>query len=141
MGLVEYNRPHLLVTTRAFLEFAGLRDLADLPPLSGPDHDRERQHVQAEVSLVLSGRSTDTVHSGWRCQVVWLWRAWTCHAARVLPDGCVSVTHSGLSDVLPGVVCLGAKLSVGGGGQSVSTWAEVVGDSAERDQKTLRVLG
>src|SRR5437868_1873128 len=31
-------------------------------------------------------------------------------------------------------------LSVGGGGQSVSTWAEVVGDSAERDQETLCVL-
>jgi hypothetical protein len=52
----------------------------------------------------------------------------------------VSVTHTGLSDVLLGGMCLRAKLCVGGGGQSVSTGAEVVGDSAERDQKTLRVL-
>ena len=35
---------------------------------------------------------------------------------------------------------LGADMSVGGGGKSVSTWAEVVGDSAERHQETLRVL-
>jgi chromosome segregation and condensation protein ScpB len=32
-GLVEFDQHHLLVTTRAFLDFAGLRDLADLPPL------------------------------------------------------------------------------------------------------------
>ena len=32
-GLVGFNQHHLLVTTRAFLDFAGLRDLADLPPL------------------------------------------------------------------------------------------------------------
>jgi hypothetical protein len=51
------------------------------------------------------------------------------------------VTHSGLSDVLPGGMGLGAKLSVSGSGQSVSTGAEVVRDSAERDQRTLRVLG
>jgi chromosome segregation and condensation protein ScpB len=30
---VEHNQHHLLVTTRAFLECLGLRDLADLPPL------------------------------------------------------------------------------------------------------------
>jgi hypothetical protein len=59
-----------------------------------------------------------------------------CDAARI---GCVSMTHSGLSDVQPGGVCLGAELSVGGGGQSVSTRAEVVGDGAERNQKALRV--
>jgi len=50
-GLIEHNRHHLLVTTRAFLEFAGLRDLADLAPLSGPDHDPERENMQADVSL------------------------------------------------------------------------------------------
>jgi segregation and condensation protein B len=33
-GLVERNAHQLLVTTRAFLDHAGLRDLADLPPLS-----------------------------------------------------------------------------------------------------------
>ena len=38
-GLVEFDQHHLLVTTRAFLDFAGLRDLADLPPL--PDVDAE----------------------------------------------------------------------------------------------------
>ncbi len=32
-GLIEHNAHHLLVTTRAFLEFAGVRDIADLPPL------------------------------------------------------------------------------------------------------------
>jgi segregation and condensation protein B len=32
-GLVGFDQHHLLVTTRAFLDFAGLRDLADLPPL------------------------------------------------------------------------------------------------------------
>jgi hypothetical protein len=26
--------------------------------------------------------------AGWgRCQVVWVWRVWTCHEARVLADG------------------------------------------------------
>src|SRR5437899_706915 len=54
-------------------------------------------------------------------------------------DG-VSATHSDLSDVLPAGMCLRAELSVGGGGGSVSTRAEVVGDSAERDQETLCVL-
>ena len=49
--LIEHNRHHLLVTTREFLEFAGLRDLADLAPLSGPDHDPERLNMQADVSL------------------------------------------------------------------------------------------
>jgi hypothetical protein len=76
-----------------------------------------------------------------RCQVVWHWRAWTCQEARVVSGNCVSVTHSGLSDVLPGGMGLRAKLSVSGSGQSVSTGAEVVRDSAERDQRTLRVLG
>ena len=38
-GLVEFDQHHLLVTTRAFLDFAGLRDLADLPAL--PDVDAE----------------------------------------------------------------------------------------------------
>jgi segregation and condensation protein B len=32
-GLIEHNAHHLLVTTRGFLEYAGLRDVADLPPL------------------------------------------------------------------------------------------------------------
>jgi segregation and condensation protein B len=31
--LVALNEARLCVTTRAFLDFAGLRDLADLPPL------------------------------------------------------------------------------------------------------------
>ena len=33
--LVEHNQHHLLVTTRAFLDLLGLRDLADLPSLVG----------------------------------------------------------------------------------------------------------
>ncbi|MBV9325894.1 MAG: SMC-Scp complex subunit ScpB, partial [Chloroflexi bacterium] len=36
-GLVEHNTHHLLVTTRGFLELIGLRDLADLPTLRGPN--------------------------------------------------------------------------------------------------------
>jgi segregation and condensation protein B len=36
-GLVEHNAHHLLVTTRAFIDYLGLRDLADLPPLPGGD--------------------------------------------------------------------------------------------------------
>jgi len=36
-GLVEHNQHHLLVTTRAFLDYLDLRDLADLPPLPGGD--------------------------------------------------------------------------------------------------------
>ncbi|HLZ23713.1 MAG TPA: SMC-Scp complex subunit ScpB [Ktedonobacterales bacterium] len=39
-GLIAHNPHQLFVTTRAFLEHAALRDLADLPPLSGPDQDR-----------------------------------------------------------------------------------------------------
>ena len=39
-GLVAHNAHHLLVTTRAFLEFAGLRELADLPDL-GQATDQE----------------------------------------------------------------------------------------------------
>jgi segregation and condensation protein B len=35
-GLVELDQHHLLVTTREFLDFAGLSDLADLPPLMAP---------------------------------------------------------------------------------------------------------
>jgi segregation and condensation protein B len=36
-GLVTRNQHGLFVTTRAFLEVMGLRDLADLPPLGVPD--------------------------------------------------------------------------------------------------------
>ena len=32
-GLIGHNQHHLLVTTPAFLDYLGLRDLADLPPL------------------------------------------------------------------------------------------------------------
>jgi hypothetical protein len=40
-GLVAFDQHHLLVTTRTFLEFAGLRDLADLPALRDVDVDAE----------------------------------------------------------------------------------------------------
>jgi segregation and condensation protein B len=36
-GLIERNAHQLLVTTRAFLEHAGLRDLADLPLLKNDE--------------------------------------------------------------------------------------------------------
>jgi len=35
--LVEHKQLHLLVTARAFLELANLKDLADLPPLGGAE--------------------------------------------------------------------------------------------------------
>jgi hypothetical protein len=38
-GLVVHNEHHLLVTTRAFLDLAGLRDLADLPQQMSDDVD------------------------------------------------------------------------------------------------------
>jgi hypothetical protein len=38
-------------------------------------------------------------------------------------------------------VSFGAELSVGGGGKTVSAWAEVIADGAERAQETLGVLG
>ena len=60
---------------------------------------------------------------------------------RVVLVSADSRPNSGLSDVLPDSVRLGAELSVGGGGYSVSTRAEVVGDGAERNQETLSVLG
>ena len=47
-GLVAHNQHHLLVTTRAFLELVGLRDLADLPPL--PSLDQEQLGGMADGS-------------------------------------------------------------------------------------------
>jgi segregation and condensation protein B len=38
-GLIERNSHQLVVTTRAFLELLGLRDLADLAPLAGLGDD------------------------------------------------------------------------------------------------------
>jgi len=38
-GLVVFDEHHLLVSTRAFLDLAGLRDLADLPPLLDPESE------------------------------------------------------------------------------------------------------
>jgi chromosome segregation and condensation protein ScpB len=32
-GLIAHNQHHLFVTTRGFLDYVGLRDLGDLPPL------------------------------------------------------------------------------------------------------------
>ena len=49
--------------------------------------------------------------------------------------------HPGHGDVLPSGVSLGADLSVSRGGQSMSAWAEVVADSTEWTEETLRVLG
>jgi chromosome segregation and condensation protein ScpB len=43
--LIERNAHQLLVTTRAFLDYAGLRDLADLPALG---EDRMPESVEAQ---------------------------------------------------------------------------------------------
>jgi segregation and condensation protein B len=44
-GLVELDRHHLLLTTRTFLDFAGLRDLADLPALPTLDAEEVRRDL------------------------------------------------------------------------------------------------
>jgi segregation and condensation protein B len=41
-GLIEYNPHHLFVTTRAFLEFTGVRELVDLPESGGTSSIREQ---------------------------------------------------------------------------------------------------
>jgi hypothetical protein len=38
-------------------------------------------------------------------------------------------------------VSLGADLSIGGGGETVSAWAEVVAHGTKRAEEALRVLG
>jgi hypothetical protein len=52
-----------------------------------------------------------------------------------------SRAHSGLSDVLPDGVWLGADLAIGEGRESVPTRAEVVADGTKRAEEALRVLG
>lgn len=47
-GLIERNRHHLYVTSRAILEFAGVRDLAELVPL-GDQADDERGTIRLGV--------------------------------------------------------------------------------------------
>jgi hypothetical protein len=49
-GLIERNAHGLFLTTRAFLEFAGLSDLADLPSLVTASDER------ADVGLLDPGR-------------------------------------------------------------------------------------
>lgn len=44
-GLVEFDQHHLLITTRAFLDFACLRDLADLPQLEDVDAEDVRHEL------------------------------------------------------------------------------------------------
>ncbi len=46
-GLIAHNPHHLLVTTRAFLELAAMRDLADLPPLASLDEYAEMPAVSS----------------------------------------------------------------------------------------------
>ena len=47
-GLIAHNAHHLLVTTPAFLQYSGLRDLADLPALAPPpDEDADVPGVSA----------------------------------------------------------------------------------------------
>jgi segregation and condensation protein B len=47
-GLIAHNPHHLFITTRAFLAFAGLRELADLPPL-GDGEDEESDGGRPET--------------------------------------------------------------------------------------------
>jgi len=46
-GLVQFDEAHLFTTTRAFLDVAGLRDLADLPPLVADDDTQDEGLVAA----------------------------------------------------------------------------------------------
>ena len=64
-------------------------------------------------------------------------------------DGCPEARGFSLSGILLDVqrdfpldgVTLGTELARGGGGDQVSTWTEVVPDSAEPSQETLGILG
>ncbi len=47
--LVALNEARLFITTRVFLDLAGLRDLADLPPLQDPASDDANQPWGARV--------------------------------------------------------------------------------------------
>jgi len=47
-GLIAHTTHYLLVTTRAFLQYAGLRDLADLPPLA----DTQGEAVEASATVL-----------------------------------------------------------------------------------------
>jgi segregation and condensation protein B len=49
-GLVAFDQHHLMVTTRAFLDLAGLRDLADLPQLKDVDGEEVRTATFASPS-------------------------------------------------------------------------------------------
>jgi len=54
---VVHNDHHLLVTTRAFLELMGFRDLADLPPLSVDDPEENGDNIVGVISASASTRS------------------------------------------------------------------------------------
>jgi segregation and condensation protein B len=54
-GLVAHNTHHLLVTTRNFLQYAGLRDLVDLPPLGGADGEELGGERDVAGRMILSG--------------------------------------------------------------------------------------
>jgi hypothetical protein len=73
----------------------------------------ETTHAAADHKRAASERKP----SQGRCQLVGTGKPGLAKRRASSRMGCVSVTHSGLSDVLPGGVCLGAELSVGGGGQ------------------------
>ena len=53
--LIAHNPHHLFVTTRAFLEFAGLRDLADLPALVDPGVASGRGECALTGRMILDG--------------------------------------------------------------------------------------
>ncbi len=109
---------------------ADLNLAAVVSSLAGTDAPtRLRQARERFTQRVL----TEVVCQQGRCQVVRHHREWVWRTAQVRPDRRASPPRDGESDMLPSAVCLGADLSVGGGGQSVSTRAEVAGDSAKRD--------
>jgi segregation and condensation protein B len=54
-GLVAFDQHRLLITTRAFLEFAGLRDLADLHPLPVVDLDEAYAACSNELNREILG--------------------------------------------------------------------------------------
>jgi chromosome segregation and condensation protein ScpB len=60
-GLVAVDQHHLLVTTRAFLDFAGLRDLADLTP-----QDELAADARAQDSASVATNKRDDVGESWR---------------------------------------------------------------------------
>jgi segregation and condensation protein B len=54
-GLVSHNAHHLLVTTLEFLQYAGLRELADLAALAGTLDEEPRRRAPRDWTYDLAG--------------------------------------------------------------------------------------